>query len=218
MGDDRDNSYDSRNWAAQFDPKMTRSQPFFVTPDHSVTVPMMSGKVKLRSRQLQGVTLFALPYRGNDLSMVVVLPDDRDGLAAVEQRLSAATLQEWLAAMAGPFETEATVVLPKFKLNCRLDLARDLSAMGMPLAFRPGADFSGMDGSRDLFIGGVVHQAFVDVNEEGTEAAAATAVTVRTLSISRPLIFSADHPFLFLIVEPQSGSILFLGRVTDPSK
>jgi serpin B len=210
--------YFKGNWAMQFDPKMTRPGPFYVTGDQSVTVPMMSGKVKLRSRQVEGVTVFALPYKGNDLTMVVVLPDDRDGLAALEQRLTAAMLQEWLAAVTGPFETEVEVVLPKFKLNCRLDLARNLPAMGMPLAFRPGADFSGMDGSRELFIGGVVHQAFVDVNEEGTEAAAATAVTLRTLSISRPLVFRADHPFLFLIVEQQSGSILFLGRVTDPSK
>jgi serpin B len=210
--------YFKGNWATQFDPKSTQPEPFFVTVDKTVTVPMMSGKVKVRSRQFGGVTLFALPYKGNDLTMVVVLPEDRDGLAALEQKLNAVELQEWLAAMDGSFEAEVEVVLPKFKLNCRLDLVKDLTALGMPSAFGADADFSGMDGSRNLFIGGVVHQAFVDVNEEGTEAAAATALTVRALSISRPLVFRADHPFLFLTVGRHSGTILFMGRVTDPSK
>ncbi len=210
--------YFKGDWATQFDPKKTRPQPFFVSADKSVTVPMMSGEVKLLSRQFKGVTLFELPYQGNDLAMVVLLPDARDGLAALEQQLNAVVLQEWLMALGQSYQTEVPVILPKFKLNCRLDLVGDLKAMGMPSAFGLRADFSGMDGSSNLGIDGVVHQAFVDVNEEGTEAAAATAVTMVGLSISRPLVvFRADHPFLFLIVGRHTGTILFLGRVTDPS-
>jgi serine protease inhibitor len=127
-------------------------------------------------------------------------------------------LREWLAALSGSSESEAVISLPKFKLNCRLDLSSDLAGMGMASAFGSGADFSGMTGSRNLFISSVVHQAFIDVNEEGTEAAAATAVTVMRSAMIRPNILRIDHPFLFLIVERETNSILFLGRVSDPSQ
>ena len=210
--------YFKGNWVEKFDPKATQPGPFFVATNQSVQVPMMSRKLKLRSRAFGDFTLFALPYAGNDLAMVILLPEAPYGLGAVEQQLGATALREWLAALNQTAETEAQVTLPKFKLNCRLELARDLAAMGMPSAFGPEADFSGMTGSRDLCISSVVHQAFVDVSEEGTEAAAATAVTMRALSVMRPLVLRVDHPFLFLIVERQTGSILFLGRVTDPTK
>lgn len=211
--------YFKGDWAAKFDPKATKPEPFFVSADRSVTVPMMSRHLKLRSRALQGFAMVSLPYAGDDLAMVVLLPDAKDGLGELEQRLTADALQEWLSGLKQAPQLEALVALPKFKLNCRLDLARTLAAMGMPAAFSPGeADFSGMTGSRDLFVSDVVHQAYVDVNEEGTEAAAATGVGMRLASLSRPLVFRADHPFLFLIVEQQTGSILFLGRVGDPSQ
>lgn len=210
--------YFKGDWAAKFDPKATRPESFFVTSNQSVTVPMMSRKLKLRSHALDDSTLFALPYTGNDLSMVILLPNDKGGLPALEQRLNAAALQGWLKTLDATAEAEAMVSLPQFKLNCRLDLANDLAAMGMPSAFGANADFSGMNGKRDLFISGVVHQAYVDVNEQGTEAAAATGVTMRALALTRPVILRVDHPFLFLIVERQTGSILFLGRVTDPTR
>jgi serpin B len=163
--------------------------------------------------------LCTLPYTGNDLSMVILLPKAADGLAAVEQQLSAAGLRDWLKALDAAPEVEMPLFLPKFKLDCRFELGRDLAAMGMPTAFGPGADFSGMTGSRELFISDVVHQAFVEVNEEGTEAAAATAVVmVKGMAQQPTLVFRVDHPFLFLIRENQTGSILFFGRVTDPSK
>ena len=142
-----------------------------------------------------------------------------DGLKAFERQLDAAKLQEWLAALDGGRDTEAIVYLPRFKLNCRLELAKELAAMGMTSAFDAAADFSGMTGTRDLFISDVVHQAFVEVNEEGTEAGAATAVVMdRSASQTRTPEFRVDHPFMFLIRENRTGSILFLGRVIDPSK
>jgi serpin B len=210
--------YFKGDWATRFDPKATQPEPFFITSNQSVTVPMMSRTFKLRSRELDDMSLFALPYTGNDLSMIILLPADREGLAALEQRLTAAAWQGWLKALNTAPELEATVALPRFKLNCRLDLANDLAAMGMPSAFRANADFSGINGKRDLFISGVVHQAYVDMNEQGTEAAAATGVTMRALSLRRAEVLRVDHPFLFFIVERQTGTLLFLGRVADPTK
>ena len=143
-----------------------------------------------------------------------------DGPTALERQLSADRLQKWLAALDGAPESKAVVYLPRFKLNCRLELAKELAAMGMPSAFvQHSADFSGMTGTRDLNISEVVHQAFVEVNEEGTEAAAATAVVMdRSSSVTPTPEFRVDHPFVLLIREQQTGSILFLGRVVDPSK
>jgi serpin B len=210
--------YFKGHWADEFDPLTTRPGPFYVSANQSITVSMMSRELKLRSHAVDGATLFALPYTGKDLSMIILLPAERDGLSALEQRLSADALRRWLKALAGAAAGEARVFLPKFKLNCRLDLAGDLAAMGMTAAFTSEADFSGMNGKRNLYISGVAHQAFVEVNEEGTEAAAATGVTMRATSMRNQQPLRVDHPFLFLIVEQQTGSILFLGRVTDPTR
>ena len=180
----------------------------------------MYQKLTLQSHDLGDSDILALPYVGRELSMVIVLPKAIDGLEAVEQRLDAAKFQEALSSLNAAREAKAEVFMPKLKLNCRLDLARELSAMGMPDAFGAEADFSGIDGRRDLAISAVVHQAVVDVNEEGTEAAAATGVSIHALAVVREMtpVFRMDHPFLFLIRENQTGSILFWGRVADASK
>jgi serine protease inhibitor len=210
--------YFKGNWLAQFDPKLTQPAPFLTAPNRNVPVPMMTRKLKLRIHSVAGLRLGALPYTGNDLSLVILLPDATDGLPSLERQLTAANLLAWLKALDAEAEVEIPLFLPKFKLNCRLDLAKDLAAMGMPAAFAGGADFSGMDGARDLFISDVVHQAFVEVNEQGTEAAAATAVVMTKGLALRPTpVFRVDHPFLFLIRDNQTGSLLFLGRVTNPA-
>jgi serpin B len=149
--------------------------------------------------------------------MVILLPDAVDGIQAVEKTLDAVKLRQWLAGLDAARETKADVFLPRFKLDCRLDLAGTLAAMGMRTAFGAQADFSAMSARRDLFISGVVHQAFVEVNEEGTEAAAATGVTMRATSFSPTRQLRVDHPFIFLIRENQTGNILFLGRVLSPA-
>jgi serpin B len=179
----------------------------------------MSQQMKVRMRHFDDLKLITLPYAGGDLSLVILLPKAVDVLKTLEGQLNAARLQAWLAALDGAPEIKAVVHLPRFNLNCRLELAKDLAAMGMPSAFAlPGADFSGMTGTRDLNISDVVHQAFVEVNEEGTEAAAATAVEMtRGMEAPAP-VFKVDHPFLFLIREKQTGCILFLGRVVDPTQ
>jgi serpin B len=150
--------------------------------------------------------------------MVVLLPKEKGGLTALEHSLNQKQLNDWLGQMRNQ---EVNVFLPKFKMTQEFGLARTLQDMGMTDAFSTGADFSGMDGTRNLFITAVVHKAFVEVDEEGTEAAAATGVMVGALAVRRPEpipTFRADHPFLFLLRDTRSGSILFMGRLTDPTK
>ncbi len=210
--------YFKGSWVTRFDSKATRPEPFFLARDKRVDVPMMSAQFKVRSYETGDAVLFALPYSGDDLSLAIILPNAVDGLGALEKELNAASLPQWLASLDAAREAKASVALPEFKLNCRLSLADDLKAMGMPSAFGSSADFSGMSSARDLFISEVVHQAFVDVNEEGTEAAAATAVTMtKSIALERPLVLRADHPFIFLIRERQTGTILFLGRLVNPT-
>src|SRR5262249_22747945 len=148
---------------------------------------------------LDGNTFQALelPYEGRELSLVVLLPKEKGSLAKLEESLTAANLDDWLTR---PKAQQVAVELPRFKVTSRVELARVLSEMGMPLAFGSGADFSGMTRQEKLSISKVIHQAFVDVNEEGTEAAAATAVAMlRASAPVEPVIFRADHPFLFLL-------------------
>jgi len=211
--------YFKGDWAKQFDPKATRSADFFVTPERTVQTPMMSRKTQLRSARFDGFSAFELRYQGDALSMVVLLPEARDGLGVLESRLNGIHLQAWLTRLDQAREGEAMVHLPKFKLSSKFELQPILSAMGMPSAFGGDADFSGMDGTRNLQISAVVHEAVIEVNEQGTEAAAATAVVMRPTSMPAPVPeFRADHPFIFLVRENQTGSVLFLGRVVDPTK
>jgi len=136
-------------------------------------------------------------------------------LSNVEKKLSAGGLSQWLASLA---KQKVVVFIPKFKLTDQFALADVLKSMGMTDAFLPGlADFSGMNGKKDLFISAVIHKAYVDVNEEGTEAAAATGITMGITSApARMPVFRADRPFLFLIRDNHTGSILFIGRVMNP--
>jgi serpin B len=146
--------------------------------------------------------------------MVVLLPKKIDGLAELEKTLTAAKVADWLPKLR---EQEVSVSLPKFKMTSEFSLKDTLSAMGIKQLFNPnGADLSGMNGQRDLFVSAVVHKAYVDVNEEGTEAAAATAVVVTLAAAPAHPEFRADHPFVFLIRDNHSGSVLFLGRVANP--
>jgi serpin B len=147
--------------------------------------------------------------------MVVILPRARDGLSKLEEQITPENLAAWLAALRS---AEVRVTLPKFKLTSQFHMARVLSAMGMRTAFTHKADFSGITTAGDIFIDDVIHKAYVDVHEEGTEAAAATGITM-TLTSARPdkvVDFKADHPFVFLIRDNRTGSILFMGRVADP--
>jgi serpin B len=150
--------------------------------------------------------------------MLVLLPRKNDGLAEMEKELNADRLKA--ISMRLHATKDVDVTLPKFKTTAEFRLDTELKALGMRQAFGKGANFAGLNGNEnDLYISFVVHKAFVDVNEEGTEAAAATAVGVETKSKPPPPpAFRADHPFVYLIRDNKSGAVLFLGRLSDPSK
>jgi serpin B len=208
--------YFKGDWLSQFDKKRTNDAEFYILPDKTIEVPMMSQKAEFKFKDFTDFSAIELPYEGNDLSMIIFLPKEINGLAKFEKNLTNNNVNNWIDTLSNSYESEILVSLPKFKTSCEFELAETLSEMGMPHAFA-GADFSGMTGKKELWISKVIHKAFVDVNEEGTEAAAATAV-VMTKSISKALIFRGDHPFIFLIRENKTGSILFIGRIVDPTK
>jgi serpin B len=205
--------YFKGDWADQFDPKQTAELAFHLATGTDTTCKMMSRKGDYPYAEMPDLQAAELPYAGSDLSMIVLLPRTVTGLTALEGEITAAKLTEWTSTLR---KQEVLVFLPKFKLTSEFSLGKTLVAMGMTDAFS-GADFSGMDGTRSLSISEVVHKAFVDVNEEGTEAAAATAVVIRATAVQRVTAFRADHPFLFLIRDRHTGSILFMGRVMNPA-
>ena len=210
--------FDGR-WLEAFDEDRTREAPFHLADGGSVPVSLMrfAEAPTFPFYEGDGYSAVELDYLGREVSMLVVLPDAADGLPALEDRFDAAFLERLLAAMASePVE----VHLPRFTLTWGTeDLAAPLQALGVDDLFVDGiADLSGIDGSRELFVSGVFHKAFVDVDEEGTEAAAATGVVVGVTSMPPPAaVFRADRPFLFLIREKASGAVLFLGRLVEPS-
>jgi serpin B len=205
--------YFKGNWASQFDQSLTSDAPFWVTPDEQVQVPMMSQVHQFRYREGDGLQVLELPYAGDDLSMVVLLPREIGGLAALEERLTVENLGRWTR---GLWQSEVQIFLPRFEITFPFRLDDTLKSMGMVDAFED-ADFSGIDGTKLLCIGAVLHKAFVAVDEEGTEAAAATAAMMQAMGLPLPPpTFRADHPFVFLIRENSTGSILFLGRVVNP--
>ncbi|MGA2167918.1 MAG: serpin family protein [Terracidiphilus sp.] len=212
--------YFKGNWQTQFDKAQTRDEDFHLSAAQTVKAPLMN--LQGRFNYFNGGTfqVLEIPYKSGDLSMIVFLPNDVNGLSALEQSLTASSTQQWLGQLRPG--SKVILTLPRFKMTQQFELAGTLGAMGMPQAFEKNvADFSGMTGKRDLWISAAIHKAFVDVNEEGTEAAAATGIVMRSMAVTReqpPIVFRADHPFLFLIRDNRSGGILFMGRVTDPTK
>jgi len=205
--------YFKGTWLTQFDPEHTTDGSFRITADEFVTVPMMMlEEAEFNYTHTDEVSILEMPYDGEDLSMIILLPDEIDGLPELEAALTLPDVESWLASM---HETILNVNLPKFEMTSEFRLDEVLAGLGMPSAFGENADFSNMTGARGLYISAVIHEAFVNVNEEGTEAAAATAVIIRESATCTS--FVADHPFIFLIRDNVTGSILFMGRVTDPS-
>jgi len=208
--------YFKGDWETAFDKTKTSEADFFTTPESTVTVSMMERtgkKARFNYAETDDLQLLELPYKKGGLSMLVILPA-QDGLKKLEEALSPEKLAAWKSEL---HSERVDVFLPKFILKARYSLPETLAEMGMPTAFTKAADFSGMDGTKDLYIQQVVHQGFVEVNEEGTEAAAATGVSMALKSMPMPATqFRADRPFLFLIQEQETGRILFLGRVQKP--
>jgi len=207
--------YFKGNWARQFKEERTKDAPFTLAGGQKVDVAMMNQTADFPYMETEDFQGLELPYVDDELSMIILLPKEFDGLDEFEKTLTVGDLSKWLDELRN---REVIVSIPKFKMTSQFGLASVLESMGMIEAFSANADFSGMNGRRDLFISAVIHKAYVDVNEEGTEAAAATAVTMKLTSVgpARIPVFRADHPFLFLIRDNHSGSILFIGRVMNP--
>lgn len=212
--------YFKGQWQDEFDKRATRDGPFRLADGSTKPMPLMNRTAGYRYAEADGVQLLELPYKGGELSMVVVLPEKPDGLPAVEAKQSTDTLAGWLK---GLTNQQVAVALPRFKLDVRAKPVPALQTLGMKLAFdQVRADFSGMtSGGPGLYVSDVFHKAFVDVNEEGTEAAAASAVVMKERSAApidrpKPKVFRADHPFLFLIRDVKHGTVLFVGRLTNP--
>jgi len=205
------------DWACQFEERRTNDAPFTLLDGKKIKTPMMRQTEDFKYMEGEDFKALGLPYKNNELSMIIFLPNKADGLPAFEKALTAEGIAKSIAKMR---EEEVLVALPKFKMTSEFELSKTLQSMGMTDAFwLPPADFSGMTGKKDLFIAKVIHKAFVEVNEKGTEAAAATAVVMH-LAVAMPSktkVFRADHPFLFLIRDNRTGSILFIGRVMNPA-
>jgi len=209
--------YFKGDWASQFKKDLTHDADFVISSAQKVKVPLMHKKQSYPFVQDDSLQVLELPYKGNDLSMLVLLPKETDGLADLESSLAASKIAVLRAKLRSQ---PVDVYLPKFKLDASFSLSETLQGLGMKLPFIEAADFSGMDGRRDLHISAVIHKAFVNVNEEGTEAAAATGVVTRVMARpidKSPVVFRADHPYVFAICDKRDGSILFLGRVANPA-
>jgi serpin B len=208
--------YFKGDWAVKFDKKDTVDAPFTLIDAKTVKAPLMHRTGEYGYMADKEFQVLDAPYAGDELAMTVILPKKADGLKTLETGMT----PDWLAGCLDKIQKEKVAVyLPRFKTTCEFEMKDTLVSMGMSAAFGNAADFSGMTGNKDLFISKVVHKAFVDVNEEGTEAAAATAVVMdRKAVAAMPPVFRADRPFLFLIRDAKTGSVLFLGRVMDPTK
>lgn len=209
------------DWASQFKKENTKKGDFYQTDTKKISADLMTQQAGFSYFETSDFKAIRIPYKGHKVSMEIYLPNKKDGLAEWEKELTADNYTKW----SGMFKHhEVNLTMPKFKMTYTSTMSDLLKSLGMELPFDERfADFTGMTEKRELYISEVVHKAFIDVSEKGTEAAAATAVIMNeTTSVRhepKPLkIFKADHPFFYVIRDNKSGSILFMGRMTDPTK
>jgi serpin B len=215
--------YFKGKWVHPFDRDDTKPEDFTLPSGKKIEVPMMKLEdedLDFNYTEYDGVQVLEMPYKGDKISMLVLLPKtDTSDINQLESKLSAETLQA-LRSMMRP--TTVYIYMPKYTFETSYSLVDYLRNMGMSLPFTwPGADFSGIDGTEMLYINKVLHKAYIDVYEEGTEATATTSIFVSmgaVAEITKPIIFRADHPFIFIIQEKETGNILFMGRVNNPDQ
>lgn len=211
--------YFKADWENSFEADKTLPGSFWTSPSRSVNVTMMNRTGdRINYAKLSDAEIAELPYKGGLFSMYFLLPDKSSNLDTLENAMNAQEFSQWMSAMS---PKRVKVTIPKFKQENDYELAKTLSAMGMPSAFKPGAaNFSGITGEKNISISNVIHKTFIDVAEEGTEAAAATAVIMMKTSLAPPerdaIQFRADRPFVYLIRDNRSGAILFIGRYAKP--
>jgi serine protease inhibitor len=211
-------TYFKGTWLKEFAKEATKSKPFYQSSGSSRNVPTMHAKLSARYARAERVQLTRLPYRGGRFEMVIVLPDPGVEVSSVAKELSDTLWQSWLAQSKA---TELELALPRFKLETSMSLKSDLAALGITDAFDPTlADLSGMfaSGTPGTFLSEVIQKTWIAVDEEGTEAAAATGVTVDVTSarIRRPVSFVVNRPFIYALRDAKTGLVLFLGIVRSP--
>jgi serpin B len=206
------------DWETPFKKSATAPKDFFLLNKNQVKAPFMNEQEIYNYYEDSKIKAIEIPYKDNKASMVIFLPNKKNGITEFEKSFDYKYYQDIIAAFQS---NEVRLSLPKFQTTYKINLGTTLSQMGMPLAFSPNsADFSGMTGKRDLCISEVIHQAFINVDEKGTEAAAATAVVIKATAVrmpTEPKIFNADHPFIFIIKDNTTGTILFLGKIMNPN-
>jgi serpin B len=206
--------YFNAAWQYPFSEDMTEDGPFYLLDGGNVTVPMMRQTESFGYAEGEGYQVVELPYDGGELSMIILLP--QAGNFPVFEGSLDAQMADAIVKDLEPRRVDLT--MPRFEFESSFSLGEILAMMGMPVAFSGDADFSGMTGNRDLFIADVVHKAFVSVDEAGTEAAAATAVVMELTAVpGEPVEVTIDRPFIFLIHDIETGTILFVGRIVAPS-
>lgn len=212
--------YFKGDWELKFDEKRTSKQPFYTNDKDTVNVDMMSDKKKAMSGDSEELDCkcLQLPYKGEQLSMLILLPNKRMGLEKLENKITVSSLQNAISKM---YKQETIISIPKFRIESSFELTKILPKLGITKIFSRSANFSGIfeDGGDGVFVSDVIHKAFVEVNEEGTEAAAATAIMMTRMCMipAQPFVFKADHPFLFVIRDNSCGTILFMGRYASPN-
>jgi serpin B len=205
--------YFNAAWQYRFEKSMTSDSVFHLLNGQDINVPMMRQTESFGYTTGDGYQAVELQYDGGELSMVILLPDPGE-YDSFEDQLNVENTNEIINRLQ---YTQVALAMPKFEFESEFKMKDTLSRMGMPVAFSPSADFSGMTGGKDLYIDQVIHKAFVSVDEAGTEAAAATAVDMKLTSMpAEPVNVTIDHPFIFLIRDIETGTILFVGRVMNP--
>lgn len=206
--------YFKGSWQSKFDAENTTQKPFYVDADKTVNVDMMQKSDSVMYQQNDLFAAIEMPYGRGNFNMVVLLPNSDKNIDDVAVELTAENWDAWMNSFHAV--NDLNVQLPKFKAEYEVRLNDVLSAMGMEIAFTPGADFSGIDGNGNIWIDYVQHNTFVEVNEEGTEAAAATVVAM-IYNAAMPTSFNANRPFIYAIAEKETGAILFIGKIVQPN-
>jgi len=208
--------YFKARWDKVFDKNQNTSEVFYVFKTCQTKATFMNNHINSSYYEDNQLSIAEIPYADRNQSLIIILPKENYGLEEIEKIFEKGLIETYFEKME---EKRITLSIPKFKTESTYELQEQLSKMGMPIAFTNNADFSGITGDRSLAIDKVIHKAYIDVNEEGTEAAAATAVTMRkTAMLLDEVKFKADHPFIYLIRDNETNTILFVGRLMDPNQ